>query len=102
MQADDSPAGLASGAHCLPAGAWSTRRQTAPHAPPPPQTQRHPSSAHATHTGTAVSPSRATAGFGGCQQSGTPSDRDSRERPTQSSRAGTVALTVGLVVLGRR
>ena len=47
-----------SGAHCLPAGAWSTRRQTAPHAPPPPKTQRHPSSAHATHTGTVVSFSR--------------------------------------------
>ena len=54
--------GLASGAHCLPAGAWSTRRQTTRHArrppPPPLQTQRHPSSAHTTHTGTAVSPSR--------------------------------------------
>ena len=53
------PAGLASGAHCLPAGAWSTRRQTAPHTHrPPPQTQRHPSGVHTTHTGTAVSPSR--------------------------------------------
>ena len=56
------PAGLASGAHCLPAGAWSTRRQTTPHTrrppPPPLQTQRHPSGAHTTHTGTAVSPSR--------------------------------------------
>ena len=30
------PAGLASGAQCLPAGALSTRQQTAPHAPPPP------------------------------------------------------------------
>ena len=55
------PAVVASGAHCLPARAWSTRRQTTPHArarpPPPRSTQRHPSSAHATHTGTAVSPS---------------------------------------------
>ena len=31
------PAGVALGAHCLPAGAWSTKRQTAPHKHPPPK-----------------------------------------------------------------
>ena len=36
------PAGLASGAHCLPAGAWRTRRRTNPHTSAPPHhTYRH-------------------------------------------------------------
>ena len=36
------PAGLASGAPCLPPGAWSTRPQITPHAPPPPPDPKAP------------------------------------------------------------
>ena len=84
------PAGLVSGAHCVPAGAWSTRRQTAPHAPPPPRPKGTPA-ARTPHTQARryLPPVCATAGFRGCQQSGTPWDRGSRERLTQPSHAGT-------------
>ena len=44
------PAGLASGALCLPAGAWSTRRQTAPHTHrPPPRPKGTPARTPHTH-----------------------------------------------------
>ena len=93
------PAGLASGAHCLPACTWSTRRQTAPcaRASPRPQTQRHPSSVHATHTGTAVSPSRVchrgVRGLSAVQHALRPR-QPGAPNPVESHRAMTMGLGV--------
>ena len=79
------PEGLASGAQCLPAGAWSTKRQTTPHArrpPPPPPRPKGTPAARTPHTQARryLPPACATAGFGGCQQSGMAWDSDSREQ----------------------
>ena len=62
VQADDSPGGLSVRRPLPPCRrlehqATDRPTHTSP-PPPPPKTQRHPSSAHTTHTGTAVSPSR--------------------------------------------
>ena len=61
MQADDSPGGLSVRRPLPPCRRLehqATDRPPHTYRPPSPQTQRHPSSAHTTHTGTVVSPSR--------------------------------------------
>ena len=100
------PAGLASGAHCLAAGAWSTRRQTAPHThpppPPPPDPKAPQQRAHHTHRHGGISLPRVPPRGLGAASSPARLETATAGSAQPSRVAGTVVLTVGPVVRGRR